>query len=149
MDCSFDARDADEVPELKRFLQKAQNPSEKVLKDILKSKTNGHRPDSEQFDQIGGFEGWSDNGERDQETQDQDARLNQASHQLCDSLMSPLALYPARRARLAPNRKKQKRKKIRTARRRFGRSEIVSLMILTPEFHALEKSIGMRPSIKN
>src|ERR1700757_2157565 len=31
----------------------------------------------------------------------------------------------------------------------FGRSEIVSLMILTPVFQALEKSIGMEPSLEN
>ena len=58
VDRSFDARNTDEVSELKRFLQNEQNPCEKVLKDILKGKTNGHRADSKQFDQIAGFERW-------------------------------------------------------------------------------------------
>jgi hypothetical protein len=69
------------VPELKRLLQKEQNACEKVLQDILKSKTNGHRADSKQFDQIAGFERRRDDGKCDQKPQGQDARLNQSSHQ--------------------------------------------------------------------
>jgi hypothetical protein len=40
-------------------------------------------------------------GECDQETQDQDAGLNQSSHQQSDSLMFALPLYPTPRQRLA------------------------------------------------
>jgi len=56
---------------VKRLLQQEQNPGEKVLQDILKSKTNGHGADSERFNQIAGLERRSENGECDQETQNQ------------------------------------------------------------------------------
>jgi len=105
MDRSFDARNTDEMPELKRLLQQEQNPSEKVLQDILKSKTNGYCVDPEQFDQITSFERWSDNGECDQEVQGQDAGPNQSGHQQSDSLMFPLPLCPTSRKRLAGRRK--------------------------------------------
>src|SRR5260370_15353091 len=111
MHCSFDACDTDKVPKFKRLLQEEQNTREKVLKDILKSKTNGHRADSEQFNQIGVFEGWSDNGECDRETQRQDAGLNQSSHQQCDPLMLLLPLYPTPRERLAACRRTRNAKK--------------------------------------
>ena len=55
--------------------------------------------------------------------------------------MLPSPLCPLVGQRLASCGEKQEKT--------FGRSEIAALMILTPVFQALEKSIGMTPSGEN
>ena len=62
--------------------------------------------------------------------------------------MLPSPLCPLVGQRLASCGEKQKRR-ITIARTTFGRSKIASLMILTPVFQGLEKSIGMTPSGEN
>jgi hypothetical protein len=87
VDRALNAGDADEIADAERLLQKQQNTGEEILQNVLKGEADGNAPDSKDLDKIGRLKRWSNHGQGDKKTKNDDAGVNEPAEEQCDSLM--------------------------------------------------------------
>src|SRR5215472_13103352 len=108
--------------------------SEEVLENILESESDGHAADAEHLDEVGGVEGWRHHGKRYEKTQNDDAGLDEPANEQRHSLVGAALQGEATGQGFAGCGQNQETTKIMGAIIRFGKSEILVLMIETPVF---------------